>query len=159
MNWYRPARWILWARAASDVMPIIQSNGPIESHWGVLKKWHLQGSSCPTPSLTCCIIMELFLPDRFNRIAPYRLGRIQSSAEQGFVRDWRSAAARNRDELQDGGRIRLMALRARDRDEYGTDVSVWYCRCPAFSRNLYHVCKYLVRALPCDFVPVSSEVH
>ena len=101
-NWYTPTRWILWARANSPMMPIIQSNGPVESHWAILKKWHLHASSHPTLALTCSIIMESFLQDRYNRITLYRLGRIRSSADHGFVQSWRVAKSTNRMELIEG---------------------------------------------------------
>jgi hypothetical protein len=92
-------------------MPIIQSNGSVESHWATLKKWHLRASSRPIPVLTCSIIMDSFFQDRYSRITLYRLGRIRSSADRGFMQSWRSAKSRNRAELMDGGVVNVKALR------------------------------------------------
>jgi hypothetical protein len=74
-NWYRPDRWTVWARAISPKLPIIHSNGIVESLWSVLKKQHLRKYNRPKMEFLVSIIMDEYLPKRILTIQQHRLLR------------------------------------------------------------------------------------
>jgi hypothetical protein len=159
LNWYSPQRWILWARAIALTMPICNSNGPVESHFSMLKRWHLNGTGRPSPAILCALITEEFLTDRAARISLYRLGRIQSPSLRGIIQAWRDASATNEEDFKKHGRgpVAILAFRTRDREEYKTDPNAWYCGCKAFQISPYHICKHLVRSLCKDAVRLTHS--
>jgi hypothetical protein len=160
VNWYCPIRWVLWARATCDEMPIIQSNAPIESHFSTLKKWALSGRPNPSPHVLATILEESFLPDRRVRISLYRIGRLRCSSDRGLVTAWIDAQATTRREMgSQNQEVYLRMIRDRDQNLYATQVATWYCGCPSFEKNPYHICKHLVRALPPSFQPICGEIH
>jgi hypothetical protein len=74
-NWYRPDRWTIWARAISPKLPIIHSNGIVESLWSVLKKQHLRKHNRPKMEFLISIIMDEYLPRRTLMVQQHRLLR------------------------------------------------------------------------------------
>lgn len=40
-NWYRPNRWTLWARSASEEIPVLKTSMIVESHWRLIKHDYL----------------------------------------------------------------------------------------------------------------------
>ena len=77
-HWYRPDRWTVWARAIAKEIPIIHSNGIVESLWSVLKKQYLRQHSRPKLEFLVNIIMDEYLPNRALLIQQHRkLGRFQ----------------------------------------------------------------------------------
>jgi hypothetical protein len=71
-NWYRPSRWVIWARAISSMTPIAQSNAAVESLWSVLKKGYLRKHSRPKMEFLIHIIMDQFMPARIELIGEHR---------------------------------------------------------------------------------------
>lgn len=71
-NWYRPSRWLIWARAIAEKVPIIQSNGIVESLWSVLKKGYLRKHSRPKMEFLIHIIMDQYIPARAELIGEHR---------------------------------------------------------------------------------------
>lgn len=161
--WYRPKRWVLWARASCPRMPVIQSNAPVESHFSVLKRLELSGKARPSLAVLCAILNESFLPDKLWLIGYFRIGRFQYPSSIALSAAWSDAQRKIRNEMKESGirdvSVYLAGIRSRDQMEYKTDTSTWYCGCPAFERNAYHVCKHLVRALPLTFEPTPKEIH
>lgn len=49
-HWYRPARWITWARSAHPLLPIWRTTMAVESFWSNLKREYI-GSSRARPAL------------------------------------------------------------------------------------------------------------
>lgn len=77
-HWYRPDRWTVWARSIAKEIPIIHSNGIVESLWSVLKKRYLRQHSRPKLEFLIHIIMDEYLPNRIALIEQHRkLGRFQ----------------------------------------------------------------------------------
>lgn len=71
-NWYRPDRWMVWARAVSPKLPIINSNGIVESLWSVLKKQYLRKHNRPKMEFLVSIIMDEYLPNHTLTIQQHR---------------------------------------------------------------------------------------
>jgi hypothetical protein len=77
-HWYRSDRWPIWARSIAKEIPIIHSNGIVESLWSVLKKQYLRQYSRPKLEFLIHIIMDEYLPNRIMLIEQHRkLGRFQ----------------------------------------------------------------------------------
>lgn len=77
-HWYSPDRWIIWARAIAKEIPIIHSNGIVESLWSVLKKQYLRKIGRSKLEFLISIIMNEYLPNRALLIEQHRkLGRYE----------------------------------------------------------------------------------
>jgi hypothetical protein len=160
MEWYSPARWALWARAISPVLPIVNSNAPVESHWSSIKRYLFRGNR-PSLPLAAASLIESFLPELADRIECYRSGVIKPHCYRRFREEWRKAARQNTADdknIYDDLCWELSEVFTRNKNVYHTSLSHWYCGCPAFVGNAYHVCKHLVRI--CGPVPPSyGSVH
>lgn len=71
-NWYRPDRWVIWARAVCKKVPISQSNAIVESFWSTHKRRYLRKHSRAKLEFLVDIIMNYHLPDLKARIEAYR---------------------------------------------------------------------------------------
>ena len=71
-NWYRPSRWVIWARAIYPEVPIINSNSIVESLWSTLKRHYLRKHSRAKLEFLIDIIMNQHLTNLRIRIHHYR---------------------------------------------------------------------------------------
>jgi hypothetical protein len=71
-NWYRPDRWTVWARAISTKLPIISSNGIVESLWSVLKKQYLRKHNRPKMEFLVSILIDEYIPNHSLMIQQHR---------------------------------------------------------------------------------------
>lgn len=80
-NWYRPLRWLIWAREMSPMIPITQSNAAVESLWSVLKKGYLRKHCRPKLEFLMHIIIDQFMPARVELIEEHRKFRRIETAQ------------------------------------------------------------------------------
>jgi hypothetical protein len=63
-HWYRPARWILWARSAHPLIPVWRTTMAVESQWRVIKRDYLGKGTSSIPSTERLIVVlgQQFIP-------------------------------------------------------------------------------------------------
>ena len=71
-NWYQPDRWILWARAVCNEIPICNSNAIVESVWSRFKKGYLRRYSRPRLEYMIQILMSMYLMNRRDLVRAHR---------------------------------------------------------------------------------------
>jgi hypothetical protein len=73
-NWYRPDRWTLWARAASNWIPISNTNAMVESLWSVFKKKYLRRYSRPKLEYMVQVFMDQYFENHLYIVNAFRNG-------------------------------------------------------------------------------------
>jgi hypothetical protein len=129
-SWYKPARWLLWARSAHANIPLIKTNMVIESHWKVLKHSYLYRFNRPRLDYLVWVICNRTLPDQVVRFKQLQLGRQTPSWFSEFKNTWKQLAAK------------VIACGVDER--HYTDFHRWICSCPAFLGSRFLLCKHLV---------------
>ncbi|TRM60898.1 hypothetical protein BD626DRAFT_353191, partial [Schizophyllum amplum] len=61
-NWYRPARWMLWARSACPSIPVLKTTMIMESHWRRIKHDFLHHFRLPRCDLLVWILTTKLAP-------------------------------------------------------------------------------------------------
>jgi len=169
-NWYKWNKWRLWARAAAlDYYPIIQTNAPVETHWGYVKNRILRWAPRPRIDRLCFDIMNTCLPLIAIRIHQIRNGIKDSSWHRNMVTDWNNLEKRIRkqdDEDREKGEKDRISLESnnhpatlrskRMRNLHKTDIQLWSCQCLGYFYSAYHICTHLIRlyGAPC---PLKRE--
>lgn len=129
-SWYKPTRWILWARSAHINIPLAKTNMVIEAHWKVLKHSYLYRFNRPRLDYLVWIICCRLLPDQVLRFQQLQLGRQTPSWFSDFKHEWKQLAMKS---IADGAKGR-----------HYTDFLRWVCSCPSFLGSRFLICKHLV---------------
>ncbi|KAJ3741760.1 hypothetical protein DFH05DRAFT_1573067, partial [Lentinula detonsa] len=67
-NWYRPARWRLWARAVIPEITILRTTMICESHWRCIKKDFLHHFHKPRLDLLVWILVTKLAPTYYRKL-------------------------------------------------------------------------------------------
>ncbi|KAG6863348.1 hypothetical protein C0991_006561, partial [Blastosporella zonata] len=95
-NWYRKGRWELWARSASEMIPVLKTTMILESHWRRIKHDFLHHFHMPRCDLLAWILVVKLAPSyyqKLNRLLT-ETGRYRElpSWRKGFKREWKKLA-------------------------------------------------------------------
>lgn len=60
-HWYRPARWLLWARSAHPLLPVWRTTLALEAQWRVIKHDFIGKKALPTLLNLILLICEGFI--------------------------------------------------------------------------------------------------
>ena len=133
VNWYRPAQWVLWARATHGEIPVLKTTMIVESHWKTLKHSYLHDFNQPRIDLVTWIILAKMLPIVSDRVVAViakdpRMG--VTSWRPEFKKQWINFThwTMDREKLAN----------------YGTNPHAWTCGCPCFIRHRFLLCKHIV---------------
>jgi hypothetical protein len=164
LNYYRPPKWVDWARSANlDYYPIIQTNAPVEGHWSELKRGVLKNHNRPQLDYLGFILISVYIEEKRRKLTLIRTFRERPSwhAELGSV--WRRHQktlhkAQLQREIEDQGEFENddLGRTVSSTERYGTDTSQWICGCESYASSTYNICKHLVSLHP--YLPSASEV-
>lgn len=166
--WYRPEKWILWARSASDEISVLRTTMIIEGFWNKLKHSILTDFNSPRLDLVIHLIITLVIPDVRSRIDflldQRREGRPKSLApwQRDFKHEFENllkpdADRRKEKEAAIMAKTRKPAawrqqqiewIREQESAEpgtYGTSLEDWTCSCPSYLVSRFLLCKHLAR--------------
>ena len=130
-SWYKPERWVLWARSVHNNVPLAKTNMVIEAHWRVLKHSYLYRFNRPRLDYVVWIICSRVLPDQVIRFHQLQLGRQHPSWFAEFKNEWKQHAMKS---VPDGAE-----------ECHHTDSCRGVCSCPSFLGSRFLLCKHLVR--------------
>jgi len=88
-NWYCPRQWIIWAWAAHEKYPVVNSNSMVESLWARLKRKYLKHQPKPSLEVLGDIIMNQFIHSRRQIVHGIRQGTTQPAWYTDFSAAWR----------------------------------------------------------------------
>ncbi|KAG7085883.1 hypothetical protein E1B28_003417 [Marasmius oreades] len=137
-NWYRPARWKLWAWSAAPEIPRLNTTMIMESHWSRIKKGFLRHFSKPRLDLLAWILIAKLAPSYYRKL-DVLLGdigryRMLCAWRNSFKKAWRRCEEKHIPEPT--GTF-----------EYRTNVRRWVCTCPALAGSRFLICKHLVQGV------------
>lgn len=139
VNWYRPERYNIWARAANpSEIPVLKTTMIVESHWRKLKHDYLHRFNRPRIDLVLFILLTRVIPDAVTRMNSLLEsgGRSEpASWRKEFKRKWRE---HQRQEVTDAAIA-----------QYHTNPVAGVCACVSFLQSRFLICKHVVNC----FVP------
>lgn len=168
-NWYRPDKWVLWARSAcADLISVLRTTMIVEGFWNKLKHLILVGFHNPRLDLIVYLIITQIIPAVRLRLDYHlerrRPGRNKALAswQEDFLKLWfdmartdaerrslKEAAIMRRQNKSATWRQEQLELIREDQEreagQYHTDLERWLCSCPSFLRSRFLMCKHVVR--------------
>ncbi|KAK1216777.1 hypothetical protein PQX77_001906 [Marasmius sp. AFHP31] len=135
-NWYRAARWKLWARSSyPSEVPRLKTTMILESHWKQLKHAYLDHFSNPRIDFLIWIVVVRAGNAYLNSFQHISIdnGRWthRSSWRKDFKREWK--------------RCKKAPISIPLNPRYRPDPCRWVCTCPYFASSRFLVCKHLVQ--------------
>ena len=135
VHWYRTEEWKLWARSASEEVPVLKTTMIIESHWRSLKQGYLYEFNRPRVDLVVCtwLITSRVLPDSMRKLQVFLEGKTRlgyPSWRKAFKKEW---------EYLEGKPVDRQKI-----DQYRTDPVNFVCGFPYYRENRFLICKHLV---------------
>lgn len=131
-EWYEPAKWILWARSAYYLLPVLKTTMVLESHWRVLKQDYLHQYNRPRMDLVVhCLVTEVMpAMDR-------KMSALLSGNQRIYKADWR----------REFKKAWLDARKSTINEEtqHAPDLQYWVCSCKKFLLSRFLLCKHLIQ--------------
>jgi hypothetical protein len=155
LNYYRPSKWMDWARSVNlNYYPIIQTNAPVEGHWSELKRGVLKNHNRPPLDYLGFILVTVYIEKKLRKLTLIRNFRERPSWHTELGSVWREhqETLQNQQESEKNDQDPTGSSIER----YGTDTSQWICACESYAKSTYNVCKHLIQ-LHSEF-PSASQV-
>lgn len=173
-QWYQPAHWKLWVRAAGNEIPRIRTTMMVESLWNTIKHTYLIDFNRPRLDLAIHLILRHALPTIRSKVAQlagtWRNGRCEKLADwqKSFRAEWKrqsldgeviAPARQDGDDGQDieddpedeegnndpGYASQIVWFDAEEPEGWTTILDRWVCSYPSFLLSRFLLCKHLVR--------------
>lgn len=139
INWYRPARWRLWARSASEQVSVLRTTMIVESHWRKIKHDYLHRFNRPRIDLVTWVLCTRVIPDSIHLLRALTDPKAPQSrfTEASWRKKWKAEYTRLEDKAVEVKPEKIM--------HYHTDPRLFVCSCPAFLVSRFLLCKHIVR--------------
>ncbi|KAJ8090975.1 hypothetical protein PM082_024899 [Marasmius tenuissimus] len=135
-NWYRAARWKLWARSSyPSEIPRLKTTMILESHWKQLKHAYLDHFSNPRIDFLIWIVVV-------------RAGNAYLNSFQHIAVDnghWTHRSSWRKDFKREWKRSKNAEISLPLNPKYRPDPCSWACTCPYFISSWFLVCKHLIQ--------------